>query len=76
MRIKLDQHWIDRLLTWPESGMGYQRVDVIMTDGREIRDATVLNAEWLDVPVEFAHATVEDIRLSAGRSDLVSPRRR
>lgn len=76
MRIKLDQRWIDRLLTWPESGMGYQRVDVIMADGREIKDATVLNAEWLDVPSEFAHATVEDIRLSAGRSDLVAPNRK
>ena len=76
MRIKLDQRWIDRLLTWPESGMGYQRVDVTMADGREIRDAAVLNAEWLEVPVEFAHATVANIQLSSGRSDLATPKRR
>ena len=76
MRIKLDQRWIDRLLTWPESGMGYQSVDVTMADGREIRDAAVLNAEWLEVPPEFAHATVSNIRLSSDRSDLVTPKRR
>ena len=23
MRIKLDKRWTDKLLTWPESGMGY-----------------------------------------------------
>ena len=75
MRIKLDQKWIDRLLTWPESGMGFQRVDVTMADGREINDATVLNAEWLELPQEFARATITDIRLSS-RSNLVSPNRR
>lgn len=65
MRIKLDKHWTDRLLKWPESGMGYQRVDVTMTDGRELTNAVVLNAELLEVPAEFAEATVADIRLHA-----------
>lgn len=76
MRIKIDQRWIDRLLAWPESGMGYQRVDVVMADGRELRDAAVLNAEWLEVPAEFAHATIANIQLSSDRSDVVAPKRR
>jgi hypothetical protein len=63
MRIKLDKRWTDRLLEWPESGMGYQRVDVTMADGRELKDAVVLNAELLEVPTEFAQARVADIRL-------------
>jgi len=76
MRIKLEQRWIDRLLAWPESGMGYQRVDVTMADGREIKDAAVLNAEWLEVPTEYAYTTVANIQLSSHRSDLVTPKRR
>jgi hypothetical protein len=62
MRIKLDKPWTDRLLKWPETGMGYQRVDVTMVDGRQLKNAVVLNAELLEVPAEFAHATVADIR--------------
>ena len=65
MRIKLDKRWTDRLVTWPESGMGYQRVDVTMADGRELKNAVVLNAELLEVPPEFAQATVADIRFHA-----------
>lgn len=63
MRIKLDERWTERLLGWPESGMGYQRVDVTMADGRELKNAVVLNAELLEVPEEFGAATIADIRL-------------
>jgi hypothetical protein len=72
MRIKLDNRWTDLLLTWPESGMGYQRVDVRMCDGRELTDIVVLNAEWLEVPTEFAQATVASIRMSADRTQGVA----
>lgn len=63
MRIRLDKRWVDRLVTLPESGMGYQRVDVKMSDGRELTNAVVLNCEWLEVPNDFEAATVTDIRL-------------
>ena len=56
MRIKLDQHWTKRLLQLPESGMGYQRVDVRLADGRELRDVLVFNCEEMEVPREFAGA--------------------
>ena len=65
MRIRLDKRWTDQLLTWPESGMGYQRVDVTMADGRELKNAVVLNAELIEVPAEFAQARIADIRLHA-----------
>ena len=51
------------LLRQPESGMGYQRVDITMADGRELKDAVVLNAELLEVPAEFVEAIIADIRL-------------
>ena len=43
--------------------MGYQRVDVTMADGRELKDAVILNTELLEVPAEFAEAIITDIRL-------------
>jgi hypothetical protein len=49
MRIKLDRLWTERLLELPESGMGYQRVDVRFADGRELKDLFVFNAEDLAV---------------------------
>jgi len=65
MRIKLAQHWTDCLLSWPESGTGFQRVDVTMGDGRQLQSVVVLNAEWLEVPAEFGDATVVDIRMAS-----------
>lgn len=63
MKIKLDKQWVERLLKLPESGMGYQRVDVKMADGRELKNAVVLNAELLELPEDFGHSTVTDIQL-------------
>lgn len=62
MRIKLDRRWTERLLELPESGMGYQRVDVRLADGRELKDLVVFNAEELEVPDEVGPATVTDVR--------------
>ena len=62
MRIKLAQRWIDRLLKEPESGMGYQRVDVRFADGRHIENVMVFNAEQLEVPDTFSGAEVQEVR--------------
>ncbi len=67
MRIKLAQRWIDLLLKGPESGMGYQRVDVRFTDGRHVENVMVLNAEQLDVPDTFAGAEVQALQLRQQR---------
>jgi hypothetical protein len=63
MRIKLAKRWIDLLLKEPESGMGYQRVDVRFADGRHVENAMVFNAEDLDVPDSFAGAEVQELKL-------------
>jgi hypothetical protein len=65
MRIKLDRQWTTRLADLPESGMGYQRVDVRFTNGRELKGVMVFNAEDLEVPDEFAQAKIKDLRLHA-----------
>jgi hypothetical protein len=63
MRVKLDSRWVERLTGLPESGMGYQRVDLQFTDGRELKDVMVLNAEDVDLPDEFAAVKIVDLVL-------------
>jgi hypothetical protein len=52
--------------------MGYQRVDIRVSDGRELKDVVVFNAEEADVPDEFAQAKITDVRV--GGFKLVVPR--
>ncbi len=63
MRIKLEQRWTRRLLQLPESGMGYQRVDLRLADGRELKNVLAFNAEEVELPDECADAKIEDIQL-------------
>ncbi len=61
MRIRLDPCWIKLLLESPESGMGYQRVDVRFVNGRELKGVVVFNAEDLEIPDELAQAEIKDV---------------
>jgi hypothetical protein len=63
MKIKLERRFVERLANLPESGMGYQRVDLRLADGRELKDVVVFNAEEADVPDEFGDAKITDVRL-------------
>jgi hypothetical protein len=63
MRVKLDERWTKWLLELPEGGMGYQRVDVRFTDGRELKNVVVFNAEELEVPSDFVKTKVRDVSL-------------
>jgi len=65
MRIKLEQRRIKCLLALPESGMGYQRVDLSLADGRELKDVPVFNAEEVELPDEFTNISIKDVRLHA-----------
>ncbi len=63
MRVKLEQRWIDRLCQLPESGMGYQRVDLRLVDGRTMINVPVFNAEEAELPEDWAGATIKDVSL-------------
>jgi hypothetical protein len=63
MRIRLDDRWVERLLRWPESGMGFQRVDVRFVNGRELKDVPVFNAEEIELPDEVAPRRIADLEL-------------
>ncbi len=66
MRHHLPERWIDHLCKLPESGMGYQRVDIRLTNGDRITDVVVFNAEELEcaIPTEsFKSEDIADIKL-------------
>lgn len=65
MRLRLDKRWTRKLLRQPESGMGYQRVDLRFDDGREAIDVPAFNGEEVEVPDQFANARIADVRLHA-----------
>ena len=62
MRVPLAKKWIDRLVKLPESGMGYQRVDIRFADGRVVQDVAVFNAKEAELPADLARVPIEDIQ--------------
>jgi hypothetical protein len=58
MRVRLEKCWVDCLLRWPESGMGYQRVDLRFSNGRQLRDVAVFNAEEVELPEDLAQVRI------------------
>jgi len=66
MKLKLNKYWTEYLLKYPEAGMGYQRVDVILKSGQIIKDIVVLNAEDLILPdgyENFKLVEIEDLNV-------------
>ena len=61
MHIHLNEKWSDALCEFPENGMGYQRVDIRLRNGRQVKQVLVLNAEVVDWPDEHRRIGVEDI---------------
>lgn len=62
MSLKLTKNWIDYLVSVPESGMGYQIVDVTLKDGRVLKDVVVFNAEELKLPPEHKDINMDDVQ--------------
>lgn len=62
MRRKLSKKWIKHLLFMPESGMGYQTIDIILKNGQVIEQINVFNAEDMELPDKYKHLKVEKIK--------------
>ena len=62
--VNLPQKWVDHLVALPESGMGYQRVDVTFDDGSIVKECIVLNSEELNVPSSYTNKIISDIKMS------------
>jgi hypothetical protein len=61
MQLELEQRWVSKLATLPESGMGYQCVRVLLKAGRTIEGALVFNAAILQVADTVAPFRSQDI---------------
>ena len=48
-KIKLGPRIVDLLTSLPESGMGYQKVDIHLSDGGILRDRMVFNSTYLQL---------------------------
>lgn len=66
MRLHLSNPLVNKLAALPETGMGYQLVDLVLRDGREVRKVMVFNAEEAEVAdASLTTADIADVRLSA-----------
>jgi len=61
--IRLPAIWIDRLVHLPESGMGYQRVNIRLQRGKVLKNVMVFNAEECQVLEPFEPSEIEDVEL-------------
>ena len=57
----LSAQWSKKLLALPESGMGYQKVNVMLKSGLVINGLIVQNAQELIVPAKIESFKEEDI---------------
>jgi len=63
VRVPLPDKWVQYLIRQPESGMGYQRVDVLLEDGTKLEDCIVFNAEQIELPDTHARKSIKDMTL-------------
>ena len=67
MYITLARGLSEKLSTLPETGMGYQTVDLLLEGGAVVPDVMVFNGQLAELPPKFAHLRAEqivDIRLT------------
>jgi hypothetical protein len=69
VRVQLPKKWVEYLIHQPESGMGYQRVDVVLEDGTTLVDCLVFNADEIKIPGEHAHKSIKEIRLKITKNN-------
>lgn len=63
--MRLSQKWVDKLTALPETGMGYQIVDVYLKNGVIIRELKLFNGEVLinQPRGSFSENDILDIKL-------------
>lgn len=62
--VHLPEYWIDHLVHLPESGMGYQKVNIFLRGGTVVKDVIVLNAEECQVAEPFDASEIVDVQLA------------
>ncbi len=49
-KFRLKGKWVNKLANMPESGMGYQIVDITLKDGQVIKEVTILYCDEVYIP--------------------------
>ena len=62
--IQLPEQWSEELVRMPESGMGYQRINIRLKDGRTLKGVIVLNAEQAQVSEPFNPDDIIELQLA------------
>ena len=76
MRFLLNERWMNHLCALPESGMGFQRVDIVLRNGKRVRDVLVFNAQHVEWPNEaraISNNDIAEIKLSRHRKPRLNP---
>jgi hypothetical protein len=63
MTINLGKKWQKKLALLPETSMGAQHVDILLRNGRVLRNVSVFNGEDAEVAEPFEVKDIQDIRL-------------
>lgn len=71
--IQLSEKWAPKLLSQPETGMGYQVVTVRLSDGTAFDDVVVVGGRITRVPgfqrIPFSEAEISDIVVTHGSGE-------
>ena len=77
--IALSKHWASQLSSLPETGMGYQVVSVLLTDGRKF-DQVVIDSGYITrsrgyEEVPFVGSEIAEIRITHDKWNWEEERR-
>lgn len=64
LEIKLSENWIKKLQELPETGMGYQIVNLTLTNGKVFNKITVLNCSIAILEEKIDVSQIKNIELS------------
>ena len=59
--LALSPRWIRYLRSQPESGMGYQIVDIVLANSEILKNLIVVNGELVELPNDHLDVENEDI---------------
>ena len=63
MIIKVDYHWAEKLSKMPETGMGYQVVDILFYTGKTIKNVIVRNCKEYETEQKFDPNDIQKITI-------------
>ena len=69
MTIRLQRQWRAKLAQMPETGMGFQLVDIQLRDGGWLESLHVHNGEQCETETQFDPSEVVDVRLHRGEEE-------